>query len=126
MTPQEAQMLQDLVRKVEGTQLTEKDPDAEALLNDGLARDPDALYKLAQTVLIQNLALDQARAQMQRMQQQLAPPQQPPARATSFLGGLFHPSQQQYAPPPPPQYQAAPPNYPPPPGYAYPPQSGYN
>jgi len=126
MTPQEAQMLQDLVHKVQGTQLTEKDPDAEALLGDGLARDPDALYKLAQTVLIQNIALDQARAQMQRMQQQLAPPQQPPARATSFLGGLFHPSQPQYAPPPPPpQYQAAPPNYPPPPGYgSAPPGSG--
>jgi hypothetical protein len=121
MTPQEAQMLQDLVRKVESTQLTEKDPDAEALLNDGLARDPDSLYKLAQTVLIQNIALDQARAQMQRMQQQLAPPP-PPARATSFLGGLLHPGQQQYAPPPP-QYQAAPPTYPPPPGYAYPPPS---
>jgi hypothetical protein len=111
MTPQEAQMLQDLVGKVEGTQLTEKDPDAEALLNDGLARDPDALYKLAQTVLIQNIALDQARAQMQRMQQQLAPPQLQPARATSFLGGLLHPGQQPYAPPP--QYQAAPPGYPP-------------
>jgi len=131
MTPQEAQMLQDLVRKVQGTQLTEKDPDAEGLLNDGLARDPDALYKLAQTVLIQNLALDQARTQMQRMQQQLAPPQQPPARATSFLGNLFHPGQQhpQYAPQqpqyaPPPQYQNAPPNYPPPPGYGYAPSAG--
>jgi hypothetical protein len=123
MTLQEAQMLQDLVRKVEGTQLTEKDPDAEALLNDGLARDPDALYKLAQTVLIQNIALEQAHEQMQ--QTQLAPP---PARATSFLGGLLHrnppqytsPNQPQYAAPPP-QYQAVPPgyagSYPPPPGY---------
>jgi len=104
-------MLQDLVRKVEGTQLTEKDPDAEALLQDGLARDPDALYKLAQTVLIQNMALEQARAQMQRMQQQLAPPAQQPAKATSFLGGLFHRDPQPaYAPPQgcagqPPQYQ---------------------
>jgi uncharacterized protein len=117
MTPQEAQMLQDLVRKVEGTQLTEKDQDAEALLQDGLARDPDALYKLAQTVLIQNIALDQARAQMQRMQQQLTAPAQQPAKAASFLGGLFHrdpqpaaSGQPQYAPPQgyagqPPQYQ---------------------
>jgi len=123
MTPQEAQMLDDLVRKVEGTQLTEKDPDAEALLKDGLARDPDAIYKLAQTVLIQNLALEQAHAQMQRMQQQLAPPQpaQPPARATSFLGGLLHHNPPQAAPPPgqwqtvpqgaPPQYAPAPPAY---------------
>ena len=139
MTPQEGQMLQDLVRKVEGTQLTEKDPDAEALLNDGLARDPDALYKLAQTVLIQNIALEQAHAQMQQMQQaqpQLAPP---PARATSFLGGLLHRNQPQYAPPnppqyanqpqyapaPPPQYQAVPPGYyPPPPGYGGGPSGG--
>lgn len=106
MTPQEAQMLQDLVRKVEGTQLTEKDSDAAALLNDGLARDPDALYKLAQTVLIQNIALEQARAQMQRMQQQLAPGQ-----ATSFLGGAARPNQPPYAPPPPPPRDVPPPEY---------------
>lgn len=101
MTPQEAQMLQDLVGKVESTQLTEKDPDAEALLQDGLARDPDAIYKLAQTVLIQNIALEQARAQMQRMQQQLAPPAPQPAKATSFLGGLFHRDPQPASAPPP-------------------------
>lgn len=123
MTPQEAQMLQDLVRKVEGTQLTEKDPDAEALLYDGLARDPDALYKLAQTVLVQSLALDQARAQIDQLRQQPVPAQQP-ARATSFLGGLF--GHREQAPPqqPPqyqyqqvPQYQAVP-QYGPGPGYA--------
>ncbi len=122
MTPQEAQLLQDLVRKVQGTPVTEKDPDAQALLNDGLARDPDALYKLAQTVLIQNIALDQARMQMQRMQQQLAPPQ-PPGRAASFLGGP-QPGQQPPYVSPPPQYQATPPYYPPQPGYAYQPPSG--
>ena len=112
MTPQEAQMLDDLVRKVEGTQLTEKDADAEALLQDGLARDPDAIYKLAQTVLIQNIALEQAHAQMQRMQQQLTPAQPPPARATSFLGSLLH---RNPAPAQPastqPGYQAVPPQY---------------
>jgi hypothetical protein len=127
MTPQEAQMLQDLVQKVQGTQLTEKDPDAEALLEDGLARDPDAIYKLAQTVLIQNLALQQASAQIQQLRQQPAL-QQPPAKATSFLGGLLHrnappaqpaysqgqPSYQQVPPQytqAPPQYAAAPPAY---------------
>ncbi len=107
MTPQEAQMLQDLVNKVEGTQLAEKDPDAEALLNDGLARDPDALYKMAQTVLIQNLALNQARAQIDQLRQQ--PVVQQPARATSFLGSLLG-----HRDPAPPQYQApqyAPPQY---------------
>lgn len=135
MTPQEAQMLEDLVRKVEGTQLNEKDPDAEALLKDGLARDPDAIYKLAQTVLIQNLALEQAQARLQQMQQQLAAPPAQPAHSTSFLGGLLHRNppqpqyqQPQYAPPsapPPPQWQAVPPSYmPPSPGYAGAPSSG--
>lgn len=122
MTPQEAQMLDDLVRKVEGTQLTEKDPDAEALLKDGLARDPDAIYKLAQTVLIQNLALEQAHAQMQQLQQQLAPPQPPPARATSFLGGLLHRNPAPAHPAPAqPGYEAVPPQYAAPqPGYGTP------
>ena len=80
-------MLEDLVRKVEETQLTEKDPEAEQLLRQGLGRDPDAVYKLAQTVLVQNLALNQARAQIHEMQQ--TQQQVQPAQATSFLGGLL-------------------------------------
>jgi hypothetical protein len=127
MTPQEEQMLQDLVSKVEGTQLTEKDPDAEALLNDGLARDPDALYKLAQTVLVQNLALNQARAQIDQLRQQpvQAPPQ--PSRATSFLGSLLG-HREPAAAPPPAQYQApqyAPPQYQTVPQYQAAPPVGY-
>jgi hypothetical protein len=107
MTPQESSMIEDLVRKVEGTQLTEKDPEAEQLLLEGLGRDPDAIYKLAQTVLVQNLALNQARAQLQQLQQQQAQPQ--PARATSFLGGLLGHRDPASAPPPPqPQYQQVP------------------
>jgi hypothetical protein len=127
MTPQEAQMLQDLVNKVESTQLSEKDPDAEALLYDGLARDPDALYKLAQTVLVQNLALNQARAQLQaqsdQLRQQLAPQQQQPARATSFLGSLLH-RQPAGAPPPNQAPQYAPPQYQTVPQYSSVPQGG--
>jgi hypothetical protein len=137
MTPQEGSMLQDLVRKVQQTQLTEKDPDAEELLLDTLGRDPDAIYKLAQTVLVQNLALNQARAQMQQLQQQTQPqaPAQP-ARATSFLGSLLgHRDPVPAAPAPAPQYQAPPqyqqvpvyeaPQYAPPaPGYASPSPAG--
>jgi hypothetical protein len=128
MTPQEAQMLQDLVNKVEGTQLTEKDPDAEALLNDGLARDPDALYKLAQTVLVQNLALNQARTQLQAQADQLRQQSAPqPARATSFLGSLLG-HREPAATPPPPAYQApqyAPPQYQAVPQYPSAPPAGY-
>ena len=85
MTPQEEGMLNDLVRKINGTSLAEKDDQAERLLRDGLSRNPDALYMLAQTVLVQNIALEQAKQQLTQMQQ--APPA--PAKATSFLGSLL-------------------------------------
>ena len=123
MTPQESSMLQDLIRKIEETQLTEKDPEAEQLLQQGLSRDPDATYKLAQTVLVQNLALNQARAQIQQMQQ--AQQQAQPAHSTSFLGGLLGHRDPSPPPPPPPPYQQVPyqqvpPQYAPAPQYAEP------
>lgn len=98
MTPQEESMLQDLVQKINSTSLQEKDDSAERLLNNGLGRNPDALYMLAQTVLVQNIALEQAKRQLTQMQQ--APPA--PARATSFLGSLLG-HHDAPAPPPPPQ-----------------------
>jgi len=91
VTPQEEQLLNSLVERVNQTQLQEKDPDAEGLLNRSLGVNPDALYILAQTVLVQNIALEQAKAQVAQLQQQVAQArQQPqPSRATSFLGGLL-------------------------------------
>lgn len=109
MTPQESQMLSDLVQRVQQTRLTEKDPEAEEMLERSLGSNPDALYILAQTVLVQNLALNQAQAQIDQLKQ--APAQQP-ARSTSFLGGLLHRDQPQAAPPPPPPTAYAQP-YPP-------------
>lgn len=85
-------MLQQLVQQVAKTSLSEKDPDAEALLKDGLARDPDALYKLAQIVLVQDISLHQAQARIQQLTAQAQQQPQPaqPARASSFLGNLLH------------------------------------
>lgn len=90
MIPQEEQLLNSLVERVNQTQLQEKDPEAEALLNRQLGSNPDALYILAQTVLVQNIALDQAKAQIAQLQQATRP-----AHSTSFLGSLFsHPTSQ--------------------------------
>jgi hypothetical protein len=106
MTPQEESMLGDLIRRVQQTQLTEKDPDAQQFLDQQLGGNPDSLYILAQTVLVQKYALEQAQRQLSQLKQQ-------PAKATSFLGGLFGHGQQDaapaqpqqsYAPPPPPPY----------------------
>jgi hypothetical protein len=103
-----------LAQRVNQTQLQEKDPDAENLLGRELGANSDALYILAQTVLVQDIALQQAKAQVTQLQQQAQQAQQQPAKATSFLGGLFghHDSPQpgQQGPPPAPmqtqpQYQ---------------------
>src|SRR5258705_12392199 len=113
MTPQEQEMIGDLIDRVQKTQLTEKDPDAEQMLQQGLGKNPDALYILAQTVLVQKYALEQAQAQLAQAKAQIEQMQQQPEpkRATSFLGSLLGRDE---APPPPP----------PPQGYA-PPQQGY-
>ncbi len=106
-------MLNDLIGRVEQTQLTEKDPEAEQLLNQRLGRNPNALYVLAQTVLVQKYALEQAKAQLTQLrQQQPTNLQQQPARTTSFLGSLL--GHQDPAPPPPPRLRL-------PPGYGAPP-----
>ena len=89
MTPQEEQLLSTLIDRINGTQLAEKDPDAEALLNKELATNPDALYILAQTVLVQNIALEQAKVRVAQLEQQAQPAPQQPAHATSFLGSLL-------------------------------------
>jgi uncharacterized protein len=131
MTPQESTMLNDLVTKIRQTQLPEKDEEAEQFLKQNLATTPDAQYILAQTVLVQNIALEQARAQMQQLQERLQeaesqfpPPPPPPQQHTSFLGSLLG---RHDAPPPPqsfspqgfpPRPAASPQYYPPAPAYA--------
>ena len=123
MTPQEEQLLNSLTERVNQTQLQEKDPDAEALLNRELGGNQDALYILAQSVLVQNIALEQAKAQVTQLQQQVQQARQQPARATSFLGNLL--GHRDPAPPPPqptylPPQQGYVPPPPPPPGYVDP------
>ena len=141
MTPQEQQLLTSLTQKINQTQLQEKDPDAENLLGRELGANPDAIYILAQTVLVQNIALEQAKAQIAQLQQQLQQARQQPAHTTSFLGRLLGEKDEPAPPPPPaqpgsgawggqqpPPYQPVP-QYrdPPPPQYQqqYPPQQQY-
>jgi uncharacterized protein len=89
VTSQEEQMIGSLVERVNSTQLTERDPDAADMLKRGFASNPDAVYVLAQTVLVQNIALEQARAQLADAQQQLQQQAQQPAKSGSFLGNLL-------------------------------------
>lgn len=124
MTPQEQKMLDDLMARVDNTRLDEKDPEAAQRIEQWIARNRDSAYILAQTVLVQSYALEQAKAQIQALQQQIQALQEQhsqsaqQSKSTSFLGGLFGHKEE-----PPPQQQ---------PRYAAPrqpdptPQSGYS
>lgn len=115
MTAQEQQMLDDLTGRINGTALTDKDPEAEQYLRETLGRNPDALYILAQTVLVQQYGLDQAKQQLEALRNQPPPPQ----KHTSFLGNLLGSHDDT---PPPQQYPGNPQAYPPP--SQFPPQYG--
>ncbi len=123
MTPDERNMLADLANKIAQTPPPPRDPEAEDFIRKNIGNRPDALYLMTQTVLIQNMALEQAQAQIQRLQQTGAAVV---PSGGSFLGGA------QAAPPPPgygqpgygpPQGGYPPPGYGPGPGYG-PPQGG--
>ena len=91
MTPQEQQMLDGLIDRVRSTQLTGKDSDADRRIQDTLGRDPNALYILCQTVLVQGYALEQAQKQLADLkeQQSTQQDQQQDQHQPSFLEKIF-------------------------------------
>ncbi|MCU1294115.1 MAG: putative transrane protein, partial [Bryobacterales bacterium] len=82
MTPDERNMLTDLANKIAQTPPPPKDPEAEELIRTKIGSRPDALYLMTQTVLIQNMALQQAQQQLQQLQQSSGG-----QSSGSFLGG---------------------------------------
>ncbi len=104
MTPEENRMLSDLAAKIAQTPAPPRDPEAEEFIRKNIGSRPDALYLMTQTVLIQNMALQQAQQQIRDLQQRVAQPGSPAASSGSFLRGGYQsqPPQPQYAPPPPP------------------------
>jgi uncharacterized protein len=139
MTPQEHDLLKGLTDRVNQTQLTDKDPEAEQFIFQNLGKNSDSLYIMAQTILVQQYALDNAKKQLDDLNQQLTERNQQleqlqqqqaqqPVKHTSFLGSLLGndnaPAQPAPPPPPPQQYGQAQyqpvPNYAPPQTYAQP------
>jgi hypothetical protein len=132
MTPEERQMLAGLFERVGSTASTPRDPQAETFIADAVRALPFAPYVLAQTVLVQQQALENASRRLAELEAQA---KAAPQEETSFLGSigksLFGSGQS--APPPPPRsnydasaYQRQP-TYAPPPqqqGYAPQPQPG--
>jgi hypothetical protein len=134
MTPQEKDLISTLLTRLKSASGQQKDPEADALIRQAMAEQPDAPYFLVQTVLIQDLSLHNAQNRIAELEQQAAQIQSKP---TSFLGGLFGgrgappPQPAPSVPPsgpwtrspqvaasPPPSYGG--PQYAPPPGYGQP------
>ena len=95
MTPEERQMLTDLAAKVAQTPPPQRDAEAEEFIRTRIGARPDALYLMTQTVLIQNLALDHARQEIEKLKQAPAPA----SGGAGFLGSQSYQAQPQSPPP---------------------------
>jgi uncharacterized protein len=138
MTPDERQMLGGLFQRVNAAAATPRDAEAEAFITDAVHAAPHAPYVLAQTVLVQQQALEAAAHRIQELEAARQGAGQGQEQG-SFLGNLgrtifgggapsapprpdYDPQAYQRAPAPPPPRGYAPP---PPPPQAYPPSQGY-
>ena len=68
MTPQERQMVADLLDRLASLEGERRDPDAERVIREGLARAPNAIYALVQSVLVQDEALKRANARIEELE----------------------------------------------------------
>lgn len=85
MTPQEKQVLTDFLNQLVQVRGITKDPEAQAYIDAALARQPDAAYLLVQRTLLEQQALEAAKAEIGELRSQLQAQQ--PGTGASFLGG---------------------------------------
>jgi uncharacterized protein len=131
MTPDERQMLGGLFQRVNAAAATPRDAEAEAFINDAVHAAPHAPYVLAQTVLVQQQALEAAAHRIADLEAAARQGAEQGQEQGSFLGNLGRTIFGGGAPSAPPRpdydpqvYQRAP-APPPPRGYAPPPPQGY-
>lgn len=103
MTPDERTLLNNFLGELTSARGGAKDSEAEGLIRQALAANPDAGYLLVQHAIVADQSLHAAQARIAELEQQLdaaAPPQ-----SSSFLSPAAGPwggrSQPAYAPPPP-------------------------
>ena len=76
MNPQEKELLTTLLARLKNTPQQSKDPEADGLIRQAVAEQPDLPYYLVQTVLIQDLSLHKAQQRIADLERQLADAQQ--------------------------------------------------
>ena len=88
MTPQERQLINELFQRLASLESNPRDPDAEAMIREGLRRAPNAVYSLVQSVLVQDEALKAANNRIQDYEQQFGGPQQEEQQPRGFLDSM--------------------------------------
>jgi hypothetical protein len=116
MTPQERELLTNLVNRLRQTPAQDLDSEAESMINDLVREKPETPYILAQTVLIQDYALHQAQARIADLEKQAKEGK----HEGGFLSAIFGSGKPEPRPEPRPQ-----PSYQPQPTYAPQPQPAY-
>ncbi|MGU3494512.1 DUF2076 domain-containing protein [Xanthobacteraceae bacterium A53D] len=90
MNPEERALIDGLFDRMRAVENQPRDPEAETLIARRTAEAPHAAYTLAQTVLVQEHALQQAAARIEELEAQARDAQQAQPRSSgSFLGGGF-------------------------------------
>lgn len=95
MTPQERALLDNFLDRLAGVQGMDKDPEADALIRQRAAGQPDALYLSIQRALLLEQGLEGAQARIAALEgqvgelQAVSRQQQEARPARSFLGGLL-------------------------------------
>lgn len=130
MHPQERELISSMFDRLAPQAAAPRDPEAEALIAERARALPNAVYALAQTACLQDIALRQAQARIAELEQQLAarPTATATATAGSFLGAApVNPwgAARTSVPPTASPYQPQQPAYAPQPGYAAPPQQSW-
>jgi hypothetical protein len=80
MSPQDTQLLENFLNQLIQARGLPKDPEAEAMIQKAVAYQPDAAYLLVQRALLQQQALDNAKAEIAQLQRQLQGGQQSAGR----------------------------------------------
>ena len=80
MSPNEREQLQQFLNQLKQAKLSQKDSDADQLILDAVAHQPDAPYLLVQRSLLLEQALHNAKLQISELQKNQ------PAQTASFLG----------------------------------------
>ena len=89
MSLHETELITALFERLKKTAGQSKDPEAEALIRQAAAAQPEMPYYLVQTALIQELSLHQAQGRIAELERRLTEAKPAPAPAASFLGGTI-------------------------------------